>query len=210
MLPSLEQMASALMHTHELGLAHLDVKPDNIYRSLTDPSIFKLGDFGLATRRDGSKGLITEGDARYLAPELLKNQLSCLDKADMFALGATVYELAIGNGLSAEGERWVALREGKLMTLPAVSQQLQALIKVGFVFISLLVHQLPLTLPPPPMLSPPPAPAVRRPHLEARRSHSAAAVQQAPPPEVGDVPQGGQGLVNWRGMLREDMTTEFF
>lgn len=124
-------MASALHHIHSLGLAHLDIKPDNIYRALNDSEVFKLGDFGLATRLDGSKGLINEGDARYLAPELLKsNALSCLDKADMFALGATLYELATANPLAAEGERWVALREGKLMMLPAVSQQLQGLIKV--------------------------------------------------------------------------------
>ena len=48
----------------------------------------------------------------------------------MFALGATVYELATAHTLPSEGERWVALREGKLMMLPAVSQQLAALIKV--------------------------------------------------------------------------------
>ena len=58
------QMASALQHIHGLGLAHLDIKPDNIYRGLADPDTFKLGDFGLATASDGSRGLITEGDAR--------------------------------------------------------------------------------------------------------------------------------------------------
>ena len=66
----------------------------------------------------------------YLAPELLKTRLTGLDKADMFALGATVYELATAHTLPSEGERWVALWEGKLMMLPAVSQQLAALIKV--------------------------------------------------------------------------------
>ncbi|GAX73479.1 hypothetical protein CEUSTIGMA_g931.t1 [Chlamydomonas eustigma] len=125
----MKQMASALNHTHDLGLAHLDIKPDNIYRALSTPDTFKLGDFGLATQKDGSKG-ISEGDARYLAPELLKNlPLPCLDKADMFALGATVYELATANALPAEGERWHAIREGRLMMLPAVSQQLQSLVK---------------------------------------------------------------------------------
>ena len=36
----------------------------------------------------------------------------------MFALGATVYELATAHTLPSEGERWVALWEGKLMMLP--------------------------------------------------------------------------------------------
>ena len=67
---------------------------------------------------------------RYLAPELLRNQHSSLDKADMFALGATLYELATGSPLPREGDRWHALRDGKLMMLPAVTHQLQTLIKV--------------------------------------------------------------------------------
>jgi wee1-like protein kinase len=185
------QMASALKHVHARGWAHLDVKPDNIYRSyeegqapggsrimlsaspsfnlaqvqnlslvLTEgdsqnvapqessataaaklspsanvpsPCRFVLGDFGLAAPKDGSKG-VPEGDSRYLALELLKagqGSLSLsLDKADMFALGATLYELATGLRLPNEGDRWQALREGRLVVLPAVSQQLQSLIRV--------------------------------------------------------------------------------
>ncbi len=48
----------------------------------------------------------------------------------MFALGATLYELATGQRLPSEGDRWQALREGRLAVLPAVSQQLQTLVKV--------------------------------------------------------------------------------
>lgn len=121
-----QQMASALKHIHDLGLVHLDLKPDNIYRSQS--GTFKLGDFGLSTLRDASKG-VSEGDARYLAPELLKNRQGSLEKADMFALGATLYELASGCPLPSTGDRWHAVREGKLMMLPAVTHQLQNLIK---------------------------------------------------------------------------------
>lgn len=54
-----------------------------------------------------------------------------LAKVDMFALGATLYELASGAPLPSSGDRWSALREGKVTMLPAVTQQLQNLIKVG-------------------------------------------------------------------------------
>lgn len=56
-------MASALQHLHSRGIAHMDVKPDNIYS--TEDGQFKLGDFGLATALWGSKTLdVQEGDAR--------------------------------------------------------------------------------------------------------------------------------------------------
>ncbi len=44
-------MADALQHLHARAIAHLDVKPDNIYT--TPAGVFKLGDFGLATPRGG-------------------------------------------------------------------------------------------------------------------------------------------------------------
>lgn len=59
----LMQMASALHHLHGRGIAHMDVKPDNIYT--TEDGRFKLGDFGLATSLWGRKDLdVQEGDAR--------------------------------------------------------------------------------------------------------------------------------------------------
>ena len=59
------QMAEALQHLHDRGIAHMDVKPDNIYADTAGSGRFKLGDFGLATARSG-KGFCQEGDARCL------------------------------------------------------------------------------------------------------------------------------------------------
>lgn len=74
----------------------MDVKPDNIYT--TSDGSFKLGDFGCATLLAPSLQHATpateEGDCRYLAAEVLAGDRGGLDKADMFALGATLYELA--------------------------------------------------------------------------------------------------------------------
>jgi serine/threonine protein kinase len=42
--------------------------------------------------------------ARYAAPEVLNANYERLDRADIFALGATLYELALGSPLP-QGER---------------------------------------------------------------------------------------------------------
>lgn len=66
-------LSSALAFMHTKGIAHLDVKPDNIFRSnrgLTRKS-FIIGDFGLACHRDGTDARSTEGDSRYLCPEAM-------------------------------------------------------------------------------------------------------------------------------------------
>jgi wee1-like protein kinase len=52
--------------------------------------------------------------------ELLNNDTKHLDKADIFALGLTLYELASGSALPSNGERYQKLREGKIM-LPALT-----------------------------------------------------------------------------------------
>ncbi|GMH25991.1 hypothetical protein Nepgr_027834 [Nepenthes gracilis] len=60
------QIAKALEFVHERGIAHLDVKPDNIYLK---NGVYKLGDFG-CDLLDASLP-IDEGDARYMPQEIL-------------------------------------------------------------------------------------------------------------------------------------------
>lgn len=57
------QLAAALQHLHGLGIAHMDVKPDNIYT--TEEGVYKLGDFGLATSLKGTVAItVEEGDSK--------------------------------------------------------------------------------------------------------------------------------------------------
>ncbi|KAK9945619.1 hypothetical protein M0R45_011125 [Rubus argutus] len=98
-LVALYQIAKALQFMHERGVAHLDVKPDNIY---VKNGVYKLGDFGCATLLDNSLP-IEEGDARYMPPEILNEKHDDLDKADIFSLGVAMYELIKGSPLPVEG-----------------------------------------------------------------------------------------------------------
>lgn len=111
---------------HERGIAHLDVKPDNIY---VKNGIYKLGDFGCATLIDESLP-IEEGDARYMPQEILNDRYDHLDKVDIFSLGAAIFELVRGSILPESGPHFLNLREGKLPLLPGHSVQFQSLLKV--------------------------------------------------------------------------------
>lgn len=119
------QIAKALRFMHEKGIAHLDVKPDNIY---VKNGVYKLGDFGCATLLDQSLP-VEEGDARYMPQEILNEIFDHLDKVDIFSLGAAVYELIRGSPLPESGHPFLNLREGKLPLLPGHTLQFQNLLK---------------------------------------------------------------------------------
>lgn len=121
------QIAQALQFIHEKGIAHLDVKPDNIY---VKNGVYKLGDFGRATLLNKSLP-IEEGDARYMPQEILNEDYDHLDKVDVFSLGATMYELIKGSPLPESGPQFLNLRDGKLPLLPGHSLQFQNLLKVA-------------------------------------------------------------------------------
>ncbi|XP_063702681.1 membrane-associated tyrosine- and threonine-specific cdc2-inhibitory kinase [Culicoides brevitarsis] len=116
----------AIKGLHDQNLIHLDIKLDNIL--ITDDKFCKLADFGLVydlTR----KGHATEGDSRYIAPEVLQGNFS--KAADIFSLGCCVLELACNIELEANGPLWQQLRDGKLPQefISELSPDLQALIK---------------------------------------------------------------------------------
>jgi len=92
----LQQTASALAFAHSKGIAHRDVKPDNVFRTA---NTFKLGDFGcFFEKKLTSYTTSYAGDERYMSPQLRK---ACIRKtpynafkADVFALGASLLHLA--------------------------------------------------------------------------------------------------------------------
>lgn len=111
----LAHVSSGLCAMHSCGFAHLDIKPDNIMRGRGNgprAPRWKIGDLGLAVAALGSGcDDVVEGDARYLAREVLRGDLSNLPSADIFSLGAMAYELALNpQSLPGGGEEWHALR----------------------------------------------------------------------------------------------------
>jgi serine/threonine protein kinase len=93
------QVAQALRQAHRRGLVHRDVKPGNIL--LTVDGVAKLADLGLA--RDTSDQAAVEaeqgslvGTPYYIAPEQIEGQKDIDIRADLYALGATLYHMVTG------------------------------------------------------------------------------------------------------------------
>ena len=93
------QVADALAHAHSRGLVHRDIKPENIM--LTRERIPKLADLGLARLSHGDpmaqaeKG-IAIGTPYYISPEQVRGQVDIDIRADIYALGATLYHMVTG------------------------------------------------------------------------------------------------------------------
>lgn len=111
---------------HDRQLIHLDVKLENIM--MDDRGVCKLGDFGLVV--DLNKPNLhqsSEGDSRYIAPELMQSRFT--KAADVFSFGISALELACNLALPNNGPLWVQLRQGELPEcLAECSPELQSLI----------------------------------------------------------------------------------
>ncbi|MFO0801773.1 MAG: serine/threonine-protein kinase [Gemmataceae bacterium] len=92
------QVAEALAALHAAGLVHADVKPGNVM--VRESGEAKLIDLGFAHRPGENRKLIdagfTIGTANYLAPELCILPVREGPAADIFALGATLFECLTG------------------------------------------------------------------------------------------------------------------
>jgi len=87
------QLAEGLAHAHRQGVLHLDLKPGDV--RVTPAGEVKLLDFGVAhlksLERAGSGPAV--GGVHYRAPEQVEGRRAD-PRADVFASGAIVYELA--------------------------------------------------------------------------------------------------------------------
>jgi serine/threonine-protein kinase len=83
-------ICDALSHAHSRGVVHRDVKPSNV---LVDNDRARLADFGIALDAQATQTAVA-GSPNYFAPEQMKGTAD--HRADLFALGALLYELLTG------------------------------------------------------------------------------------------------------------------
>ncbi|CAO4363266.1 unnamed protein product [Caenorhabditis nigoni] len=92
------QLVFGLEHIHGMGIAHLDIRPENLM--LTGDDTLKISDFGLSVRFKDENGISSlvepSGSALYRSPECRKCALIDGPKSDIFSSGVVLVEMLNG------------------------------------------------------------------------------------------------------------------
>jgi WD40 repeat protein len=123
------QAALGLQHAHEQGMVHRDIKPDNLM--LTGDGQVKILDFGLARFAQAQAadialqvpaalgsppGQLTAvgsimGTPDYMAPEQAQDSRAADSRADIYALGCSLYQLLTGRVPFPKGDAVDKIRQ---------------------------------------------------------------------------------------------------
>ena len=114
---------------HDAGVLHRDLKPANVLLSREGGRLVpKVADFGIAKVVEEARGGrtaagVTMGTPGYLAPEQILDSADTDARADVFALGAILYEMLSGKQAFADATGAVSVRstlEGDCLPLEQV------------------------------------------------------------------------------------------
>jgi hypothetical protein len=96
------QTLEALKFAHSHGVVHRDIKPDNLM--VTKSGMVKVADLGLARAEDSPDASVTAtntgmmmGTPHYMAPEQGRDAHKVDHRADLYAVGATLFHLVCGH-----------------------------------------------------------------------------------------------------------------
>jgi serine/threonine protein kinase len=121
-------MCEGLDYAHGTGIVHRDLKPENVLVTPgPDGPVPRLVDFGLALSIDQSDARLTEsgmtmGTPAFAAPEQLAGK-PIDHRADLYALGMTMFEMLTGGVQPFEGQVMEVVSARTTRDAPRLSQR---------------------------------------------------------------------------------------
>jgi hypothetical protein len=128
------QLARTLAAVHRAGVIHRDINPSNILVSDTHQAVLIDFDLGMRAAQHvaAAPGAQMVGTLRYLAPEQTGRTGRAVDqRADLYALGATLYEMAAGRP-PFDGADTLQLIHDHLVREPVSPSQIDPGVPTGF------------------------------------------------------------------------------
>lgn len=86
------QILEGVAYMHDQGVAHCDLKMENIILS-AELNIIKIIDFGFARREEHLSESTFCGSMGYMSPQLLRKVKHCMFKSDVWALGIILFKM---------------------------------------------------------------------------------------------------------------------
>jgi len=103
-----DAVLDVLESAHARGVVHRDLKPENLFLPKDADPLVKIVDFGLARLIDRQGQTIhgmAIGTPSYMSPEQAAGKVDQIDaRTDLFALGATAFELLTGRTVHGKGD----------------------------------------------------------------------------------------------------------
>jgi serine/threonine protein kinase len=124
-------VALAVQYLHQQGIAHNDIKPENVILDASGRA--KLTDFGFAKCSETAGDQEKWGTLVYMAPELLKSGAFDTQKADIWSLGIFLFALVTSRfpyPCENDLQTTQLIKAGNLMYMNGMDANAERLIKM--------------------------------------------------------------------------------